>query len=161
MDLTLTVNGVRHTVPGVATHENLLHVLRERIGCTGAKNACEEGRCGSCTVHLDGAAVCACVVPAGQAEGAAVVTVEALAFGGRLSLLQQAFLDAGAVQCGFCTPGMLMCLDELLSTEPNPSEERIRHRLLGNLCRCTGYQKIIEGALLAVARGAAVAGREP
>ncbi|MEV0644098.1 (2Fe-2S)-binding protein [Phytomonospora sp. NPDC050363] len=152
MNLTATVNGVSRTVEDVRPHESLLHVLRERLGLTGAKNACEQGECGSCTVRLDGDAVCACLVPAGQADGAVVVTVEGLAQGGRLCAAQDCFLKAGGVQCGFCTPGLLMSLDHLLERNPDPSEADIREGLAGNLCRCTGYQKIVEAAGMAAER---------
>lgn len=152
MNVTLTVNGEARTVEGVRAHENLLHLLRARLGLTGAKNACEQGECGSCTVRMDGRAVCACLVPAGQAEGADVRTVEGLAGEDRLAATQACFLRAGAVQCGFCTPGLLMSLGELLDDEPDPGEDVVRERIAGNLCRCTGYQKIVEAARLAASR---------
>ena len=186
MRLTLTVNGRRREAEDVWPGESLLFVLRERLGLPGTKNACEQGECGSCTVRLDGRLVCACLVAAGQAEGCEVVTVEGLpayarrrARGGPgvvepggavagagqatapgaaadLTPAQRAFLDAGAVQCGFCTPGLVMAADALLERNPSPSEADIREALSGNLCRCTGYEKIIEAVRLAAARGAAV-----
>lgn len=176
MRVTFTVNGRRHEADDVWEGESLLYVLRERLGLPGSKNACEQGECGSCTVRLDGAPVCACLVAAGQAEGREVITVEGLAEyagrraaavggaaggggdGGRpgdgvgLSPVQQAFVDAGAVQCGFCTPGLLVAADELLERLPSPSDQDIREALSGNLCRCTGYETILDAVRLAAAR---------
>lgn len=215
MRVTLTVNGRRRRVEDVWAGESLLFVLRERLGLPGAKNACEQGECGSCTVRMDGDVVCACLVAAGQAEGREVVTVEGLGEYARrrargrpvaqpagpargdgtgpadpttaepgatahgavrrsdqsacaadppdgpateaagtspLSPVQQAFLDAGAVQCGFCTPGLLVAADALLEREPHPSEADIREALSGNLCRCTGYERIVEAVRLAATR---------
>ncbi|MGC5360215.1 (2Fe-2S)-binding protein [Streptomyces sp. DT24] len=195
MRVTFTVNGRRHEADDVWEGESLLHVLRERMGLPGSKNACEQGECGSCTVRLDGVPVCSCLVAAGQAEGREIVTVEGLAdlaahraarraarhhgtghaaggtgpdetarrqarpdggqsglAGGELAPIQQAFIDAGAVQCGFCTPGLLVAADELLEREPEPSDADIREALSGNLCRCTGYEKILDAVRLAAAR---------
>ena len=135
--------------------ESLLYVLRERLGLAGSKNACEQGECGSCTVSLDGVTACACLVAAGQAHGREVRTVEGLADGERLGEVQQAFLDAGAVQCGFCTPGLLVQADDLLSHRAAPSDAEIREALAGNLCRCTGYEKIMDAVRLAAERKAA------
>ncbi|MDT0344069.1 (2Fe-2S)-binding protein [Streptomyces litchfieldiae] len=150
MRVNLTVNGRPRTADDVWEGESLLYVLRERLGLPGAKNACEQGECGSCTVRLDGDLVCACLVAAGQAEGREVVTVEGLAGdGAQLAPVQRAFVDAGAVQCGFCTPGLLMAADELLAREPEPSDADIREALSGNLCRCTGYEKILDAVRLA------------
>ena len=158
----LHVNGDERQVSDAWVGESLLYVLRERLGLPGAKNACEQGECGSCTVYLDGLPVCACLVAAGQADGADVVTVEGLrpgASGGSatgdddLDRVQRAFLDAGAVQCGFCTPGLVVAVHDLLARVPDPSDLEIREALAGNLCRCTGYEKIIEAVHLA-ARGA-------
>src|SRR5208282_178495 len=118
--------------------ESLLYVLRERLGLPGSKNACEQGECGSCTVYLDGVPVCACLVAAGQAAGRNIVTVEGLASGDDLHPLQRAFLRTGAVQCGFCTPGLIVAAHDLLSRIPQPSDLQIREALAGNLCRCTG-----------------------
>ena len=145
MRLQCTVNGERRQVDGVWEGESLLYVLRERMGLPGSKNACEQGECGSCSVYLDGTLVCACLVLAGQAEGAEVVTVEGLAPGDEeLHPIQDAFLAAGAVQCGFCTPGLIVATHDLLRRNPLPSEPEIREALAGNLCRCTGYEKILE-----------------
>ena len=152
MNVTATVNGVTRTAEGVRPHESLLHLLRERLGLKGAKNACEQGECGSCTVRLDGRAVCACLVPAVQADGADVRTVEGLAASPRTRAMQECFLRTGAVQCGFCTPGLLLSLAEVLDADPEPDEDAIREGLAGNLCRCTGYQKIVEAAQLAASR---------
>src|SRR5262249_61851502 len=132
--------------------ESLLYVLRERLGLPGSKNACEQGECGSCTVYLDEVVVCACLVAAGQAQGRAVRTVEGLTGGGALDAVQQAFLDAGAVQCGFCTPGLVVAADDLLRRVPRPVDAEIREALAGNLCRCTGYEKILDAVRLAAER---------
>jgi carbon-monoxide dehydrogenase small subunit len=150
--VTCTVNGEQRFADDVWPGESLLHVLRERMGLPGSKNACEQGECGSCTVLLDGVAVCACLVAAGQAEGRDVVTVEGLADGDALDPVQQAFLDAGAVQCGFCTPGLVVAVHDLLERDPSPSDTDVREALAGNLCRCTGYEKILDAVRLASAR---------
>jgi carbon-monoxide dehydrogenase small subunit len=149
--LTCTVNGEPREADGLWEGESLLHVLRERLGLPGAKNACEQGECGSCSVYLDGQLVCSCLVLAGQAEGREVTTVEGLAPEGELSGIQEAFLQAGAVQCGFCTPGLIVATDDLLSRNPSPTDAEIREALAGNLCRCTGYEKILD-AVRAAAR---------
>jgi carbon-monoxide dehydrogenase small subunit len=149
MRVTTTVNGTEHSVDDVWPGESLLYVLRERMGLPGAKNACEQGECGSCTVYLDGEPVCACLVAAGQAIGRDVITVEGLADGESLHPVQQAFVECGAVQCGFCTPGFVMAARDLLARMPEPSEHDIREGLAGNLCRCTGYQKIVDAVHLA------------
>jgi carbon-monoxide dehydrogenase small subunit len=155
MRVTFTVNGRPQQADDVWEGESLLYVLRERLGLPGSKNACEQGECGSCTVRLDGVPVCACLVAAGQAEGRRVDTVEGLAGpDGELAPVQQAFVDAGAVQCGFCTPGLLVAADELLERHPSPSDADIREALSGNLCRCTGYEKILDAVRLAAARAA-------
>ncbi|MBC2877557.1 MULTISPECIES: (2Fe-2S)-binding protein [Streptomyces] len=158
MRVNMTVNGRQRRADDVWEGESLLYVLRERLGLPGSKNACEQGECGSCTVRLDGVPVCACLVAAGQAEGRDVVTVEGLAAragvpDGHLSPVQEAFVDAGAVQCGFCTPGLLVAADDLLARDPDPSDADIREALSGNLCRCTGYEKILDAVRLAAARG--------
>jgi carbon-monoxide dehydrogenase small subunit len=153
MRVSCTVNGEERMADDVWPGESLLYVLRERLGLPGAKNACEQGECGSCTVYLDGVPVCACLVAAGQAEGRQVVTVEGLSDGDTLHRVQEAFIAAGAVQCGFCTPGLVVATHDLLARDPDPSDADIREALAGNLCRCTGYQKIIEAVHLA-ARGA-------
>ncbi|WP_328912747.1 MULTISPECIES: (2Fe-2S)-binding protein [unclassified Streptomyces] len=153
MRVNFTVNGRPQHADDVWEGESLLYVLRERMGLPGSKNACEQGECGSCTVRLDGVPVCSCLVAAGQAEGREVVTVEGLAGpDGELSTVQQAFVEAGAVQCGFCTPGLLVTADELLERNPEPTDGDIREALSGNLCRCTGYEKILDAVRLAAAR---------
>ncbi|MGW2641182.1 (2Fe-2S)-binding protein [Streptomyces sp. NPDC001348] len=173
MRVNFTVNGRPRQADDVWEGESLLYVLRERLGLPGSKNACEQGECGSCTVRLDGVPVCSCLVAAGQVEGREVVTVEGLAdlaeqrscgtaraagtdsrtgAGPRLAPIQQAFVDAGAVQCGFCTPGLLVAADEMLERNPDPTDEDIREALSGNLCRCTGYEKIMDAVRLAAAR---------
>ena len=149
MRVTCTVNGEERTADDVWPGESLLYVLRERLGLPGAKNACEQGECGSCTVYLDGVPVCSCLVAAGQAEGREVVTVEGLAEGERLDPVQEAFVTAGAVQCGFCTPGLVVAAHDLLQRDPDPTDADIREALAGNLCRCTGYEKILDAVRLA------------
>jgi aerobic carbon-monoxide dehydrogenase small subunit len=158
MRVTATVNGAEHQADDVWPGESLLFVLRERMGLPGSKNACEQGECGSCTVYLDGILVCACLVAAGQADGRDIVTVEGLASGGALHPVQQAFIDAGAVQCGFCTPGLLVAAHDLLARDPDPADADIREALAGNLCRCTGYESILAAVRLAAERLAAVPG---
>ncbi|RKE06577.1 (2Fe-2S)-binding protein [Catellatospora citrea] len=153
MRLTCTVNGTTRTADDVWPGESLLYVLRERLGLAGSKNACEQGECGSCTVYLDGTAVCACLVAAGQAAGRDVRTVEGLAPEGELDPVQRAFLQAGAVQCGFCTPGLIVSVHDLLARVPKPTDPQIREALAGNLCRCTGYEKIMDAVRLAAAGG--------
>ncbi|MEU3183630.1 (2Fe-2S)-binding protein [Streptomyces sp. NPDC006923] len=182
MRVSFRVNGRPQEADDVWEGESLLHVLRERMGLPGSKNACEQGECGSCTVRLDGVPVCSCLVAAGQAEGRDVMTVEGLAdYAGQregagaagtslrdaqhwradgagagedagLSPVQRAFIDAGAVQCGFCTPGLLVTADEMLERNPSPTDADIREALSGNLCRCTGYEKILDAVRLAAAR---------
>jgi aerobic carbon-monoxide dehydrogenase small subunit len=143
-----TINGGERAAD-VPPATSLLTLLRDELGLTGSKNACEQGECGSCSVWLDGELVCSCLVAAVQANGADVRTVEALAGNGGLHPVQEAFLDAGAVQCGFCTPGLVVAVADLLAREPHPSNETIREALAGNLCRCTGYQKIVDAVRLA------------
>jgi aerobic carbon-monoxide dehydrogenase small subunit len=152
MRVTCTVNGEPRDADDVWEGESLLYVLRERLGLPGSKNACEQGECGSCSVYLDGTLVCACLVLAGQAEGAEIVTVEGLAGAGELHPVQQAFVETGAVQCGFCTPGLVVAAHDLLEREPRPSDAQIREALAGNLCRCTGYEKILDAVRLAAER---------
>ena len=152
MRLQLRLNGERREVDGVWEGESLLYVLRERLGHPGSKNACEQGECGSCSVYLEGELVCACLVLAGQAEGRDVVTVEGLSAGDELHPIQQAFLEAGAVQCGFCTPGLIVATHDLLQRREAPTEAEIREALAGNLCRCTGYEKIVDAVKLAATR---------
>ena len=152
MRVTARVNGQTQEADDVWEGESLLYVLRERMGLPGSKNACEQGECGSCTVYLDGLPVCACLVAAGQAEVREVVTVEGLADPETLHPVQQAFLETGAVQCGFCTPGLLVATHYLLARNPQPSDPEIREVLAGNLCRCTGYEKILDAVRLAARR---------
>ena len=145
MRIDFTVNGAPRVAEDVWEGESLLYVLRERLGLYGSKNACEQGECGSCSVYLDGTLVCSCLVLGGQANGREVVTVEGVD-GARV---QEAFVDAGAVQCGFCTPGLIVATHDLLRRSPHPSDEEIREALAGNICRCTGYVKIIDAVRLA------------
>jgi carbon-monoxide dehydrogenase small subunit len=154
MRVTATINGQRQEADDVWEGESLLYVLRERMGLPGSKNACEQGECGSCTVYLDGVPVCACLVAAGQVEGREVVTVEGLADADGLHPVQQAFVDNGAVQCGFCTPGLLVQTHALLADNPSPTDPEIREALAGNLCRCTGYEKILDAVRAAAAQTA-------
>ena len=150
MRLTCTVNGEQRQADLDWEGESLLYVLRERLGLPGSKNACEQGECGSCSVLLDGVLVCACLVLAAQAEGKELVTVEGLAPNDDdLDPVQQAFVDAGAVQCGFCTPGLIMATHDLLDRSPDPEDGEIREALAGNLCRCTGYEKILDAVRIA------------
>jgi carbon-monoxide dehydrogenase small subunit len=150
MRIELTVNSEQCEAE-VWEGESLLYVLRERLGCPGSKNACEQGECGSCSVLLDGKLACACLVLAAQAEGHDVVTVEGLGEDGRLHRVQEAFVAAGAVQCGFCTPGLVVATADLLERNSAPSDDEIREALSGNLCRCTGYAKIFDAVRLAAA----------
>ncbi|SNR64314.1 carbon-monoxide dehydrogenase small subunit [Haloechinothrix alba] len=153
MRLNLTINGAQHTADDVWPGESLLYVLRERLGLAGSKNACEQGECGSCTVYLDGVPACSCLVAAGQAAGHEVVTVEGIGGGeDELHPVQEAFVDAGAVQCGFCTPGLIVAAHNLVERTGEPSDEEIREELAGNLCRCTGYEKILDAVRLAASR---------
>jgi aerobic carbon-monoxide dehydrogenase small subunit len=152
MRIELTVNGTAQEADDVWAGESLLYVLRERMGLPGSKNACEQGECGSCTVYLDGLPVCACLVAAGQAQGRSVTTVEGLADGDSLHPVQQAFVECGAVQCGFCTPGLVVSTHDLLQRNPAPSDPEIREALAGNLCRCTGYEKIMDAVRDAAGR---------
>lgn len=152
MRVELNVNGTDHVVDDVWELESLLTMLRENLGLRGTKNACEQGECGSCSVYLDGDLVCSCLVAAAQADGSTVVTIEGLGLDdGELHPVQRAFLEAGGVQCGFCTPGMIMAVDALLKADPDPSDLTIREELSGNLCRCTGYQKIVDAVVMAAA----------
>ena len=151
MRIQLTVNGERKETE-VWEGESLLFALRERLGLPGSKNACEQGECGSCSVLLDGTLVCACLVLAGQADGHHVVTVEGLAQDGQLHRVQEAFAETGAVQCGFCTPGLIVATADLLARNPAPSEDEMREAHSGNLCRCTGYAKIFDAVRLAASR---------
>ncbi|MFI6099958.1 (2Fe-2S)-binding protein [Lentzea sp. NPDC051213] len=152
MRVNVTVNGDQRQADDVWEGESLLFMLRERLGLPGSKNACEQGECGSCTVYLDDVPVCACLVAAGQAQDRSVRTVEGLADGDALDPVQEAFVEAGAVQCGFCTPGLVVAAHDLLDRVPSPSDPEIREALAGNLCRCTGYEKILDAVRLAATR---------
>ena len=151
MTISLTVNGTVRTLD-VQTHNSLLEVLRDRLNLTGTKECCAEGECGSCTVLLNGRAVNACLVLAAECDGENVATIEGLALHGQLDPVQQAFVESGAVQCGFCIPGMVVAAKYLLSTNPSPSKDEIKEGLAGNLCRCAGYSRIIQAVELAAAR---------
>jgi len=151
MRVKLLVNGERREMD-VWEGESLLYALRERLALPGSKNACEQGECGSCSVLLDRTLVCACLVLAAQADGREVVTVEGLAADGRLHPVQEAFVETGAVQCGFCTPGLVVATADLLAHNPDPGDDEIREALSGNLCRCTGYAKIFDAVRLAASR---------
>ncbi|MGC7094705.1 (2Fe-2S)-binding protein [Amycolatopsis lurida] len=157
MRVNVTVNGEHRRADNVWEGESLLYLLRERLGLPGSKNACEQGECGSCTVYLDGVPACACLVAAGQAEGREVRTVEGLADGDDLDPVQESFVEHGAVQCGFCTPGLLVAAHDLIERNNEPSDAEIREALAGNLCRCTGYEKILDAVRLAAARKAEAA----
>jgi carbon-monoxide dehydrogenase small subunit len=148
MRISLVVNGEPRDAE-VWEGESLLFALRERLGLPGTKNACEQGECGSCSVLLDGTLVCACLVLAAQADGHEIVTVEGLADGDTLHPVQEAFVETGAVQCGFCTPGLVVAAADLLAQNPRPTDDEIREALSGNLCRCTGYAKILDAVRLA------------
>ena len=150
MRVCVTVNGVPRTADDVWPGESLLFMLRERLALPGSKNACEQGECGACTVLMNGLPVCSCLVAAPQADGATVVTVEGLApSDGELHPVQEAFVAAGAVQCGFCTPGLVVAVADLLARNPAPNDEQTREALAGNLCRCTGYEKILDAVRMA------------
>ena len=153
MKISLRVNGGRRETE-IWEGESLLFALRERLGLPGSKNACEQGECGSCSVLLDGTLVCACLVLAAQADGHDLVTVEGLAQDERLHPVQEVFAETGAVQCGFCTPGLIVATVDLLERDPDPSDDEIREALSGNLCRCTGYAKILDAVRLAAGSGA-------
>lgn len=148
MTITLIVNGTPRTIEA-ETHHSLLESLRDALNLTGTKECCAEGECGACTVLLNGRAVNSCLVLAVECDGEAVTTVEGLAADGQLDPLQQAFVETGAVQCGFCIPGMIVAARYLLSTTPSPSEDEIKEGLAGNLCRCAGYSRIIQAVALA------------
>jgi carbon-monoxide dehydrogenase small subunit len=139
---TLTINGLKREVKDSWIGESLLYVLRERLGLPGAKGACEQGECGSCTVMVDGAAVCSCLVLAASAIESDIKTVEGLAPDGSLTDVQQSFIDNGAVQCGFCTPGLIVAIHNLLDSRPAPTDLEVREAISGNICRCTGYGRI-------------------
>ena len=151
MRISLTVNG-EHREADLWGGESLLTLLRDTLELPGSKNACEQGECGSCSVVLDGELVCACLVLAAQADGHEVRTVEGLADGDELHPVQEAFVEAGAVQCGFCTPGLVVAVADLLERSPQPSDDEVREALSGNVCRCTGYVKIFDAVRLAAER---------
>ena len=146
---SLLVNGNSYQVVDGHPSESLLWVLRERLELSGSKNACEEGECGSCTVLVDGEIVCSCLVLAASAVGREITTIEGLGSEDEISDVQKAFVDAGAVQCGFCTPGLLVAIDQLLNTDPDPDDLTVREAISGNLCRCTGYGRILEAVRIA------------
>ena len=148
---TLKINGTEHHISDAWIGESLLYVLRERLGLPGSKGACEQGECGSCTVYIDGAAVCSCLVMAASAVESEIATVEGLNADGSLTDVQEAFVTEGAVQCGFCTPGLVMAVHHLLDSNANPTELEMKEALSGNICRCTGYGRILE-AVKVVAR---------
>jgi carbon-monoxide dehydrogenase small subunit len=152
--VTVTVNGVEH-IESVEPRTLLVHLLRERLNLTGTHVGCDTSNCGACTVWLDGDAVKSCTVLAVQADGCEVTTIEGIAEDGQLHPMQQAFYEQHGLQCGYCTPGMVMAAIKLLEANPNPSEHEIRHGLEGNLCRCTGYQNIVS-AVQAAAQGVTV-----
>jgi aerobic carbon-monoxide dehydrogenase small subunit len=151
MKISLTVNGEKRETE-IWAGESLLYALRERLGLPGSKNACEQGECGSCSVLMDGTLVCACLVLAAQADGHELVTVEGLGGNGELHHVQAAFAETGAVQCGFCTPGLIVATVDLLARNVQPSDDEIREALSGNVCRCTGYAKIFDAVRLAAGR---------
>lgn len=146
--LSLTINGEAHEVLA-PPHRTLLDVLRADLGLIGTKENCLEAECGVCTVLLDGAAVNSCILLAAQCQGRSIVTIEGLAAPGQMHPLQRAFIDHGAVQCGYCIPGMILAARAFLDENPSPSEDEVRQALVGNLCRCTGYQKIVEAVMSA------------
>jgi len=149
---TFNINGQKH-VAAIEAHDTLLDVLREKIRLTGTKRGCDVGDCGACTVLLDGQPVNACLTLAGTVGDRAITTIEGLSGDGGLSHVQQAFVDAGAVQCGFCTPGLIVSIGSLLESDPDPSELAVREAISGNLCRCTGYGRVVEAVHLAATRG--------
>jgi aerobic carbon-monoxide dehydrogenase small subunit len=142
MDVAITVNGVRREAD-LEPRTLLVDFIRDHVALTGTKIACDTSQCGACTVHLDGKAVKSCTVLAVQADGAAVTTIEGLASNGALHAMQEAFREKHGLQCGYCTPGMIMAAVDLLAASPQPTDEEIRHALEGNLCRCTGYENIV------------------
>ena len=146
----LTVNGTKHEVRDAWVGESLLYVLRERLGLPGSKGACEQGECGSCTVIMDGQAVCSCLVMAATAIDSEITTVEGLTKEGTLTAVQDAFITEGGVQCGFCTPGLVVAIEHLLANNPEPTDLEIKESISGNICRCTGYGRIFEAVATAV-----------
>ena len=154
----ITVNDEEHDLL-VQPAKTLLDLLRHELGLTGTKKGCDEGDCGACTVIVDGKVVTACLVLAVEVDGARITTIEGLQEGDALHPIQQAFVDSGAVQCGFCTPGLILTTKALLDEIPNPSEDEIKHYLEGNLCRCTGYAKILDAVKIAIGQVACQEGR--
>lgn len=150
MTISITINGVARAID-VEPQDTLLDMLRDRLSLTGTKECCAEGECGACTILLNGRAVNSCLVLAVECDGESVETIEALAANGRLDPVQQAFIDTGAVQCGFCIPGMIMAARYLLATTPHPTDDEIKEGLAGNLCRCAGYSRIVRAVALAAA----------
>ena len=150
--ITITVNGGRERLD-VPSNMTLLQLLREKLALTGTKNACSAGECGACTILMNGQPVNSCMVLAVEADGAEVVTVEGLADDGQLTPIQEAFMEHNAVQCGFCTPGVLISAHALLKRNPHPTEDEIKSAMVGNLCRCTGYLRIIEAVQTAAEKG--------
>lgn len=148
MQISLTVNGEKRTLD-ITPYTRLLDLLREDLGLTGAKEGCGKGECGACTVIMNGELTPSCLVPAPQADGAEIITIEGLKSGDKLHPIQQSFIEAGAVQCGFCIPGMVLAGKRLLDKNPSPTEKEVRYGLAGNICRCTGYAKIIEAVMMA------------
>ena len=148
--VTCTVNGEEHSVLA-DTRDTLLDLLRERIGLTGTKEGCGNGNCGTCTVIVDGAAVNACLMLAREAPGRDIVTIEGVSLGGKLHPVQEALVQHGGTQCGFCTPGIVLSAKALLDTNPSPTAQQVRHAIAGNICRCTGYDKIVDAVLAAAA----------
>ncbi len=146
----LTVNGQKRQVRDAWVGESLLYVLRERLGLPGSKGACEQGECGSCTVIMDGQAVCSCLVMAATAIDSKITTVEGLTQDDSLTAVQDAFITEGGVQCGFCTPGLIVAIEHLLDNNPDPSQLEVKEAISGNICRCTGYGRIFEAVNTAV-----------
>jgi aerobic carbon-monoxide dehydrogenase small subunit len=155
MSYTIRVNGEQHTVAEGWIGESLLYVLRERLGLPGSKNACEQGECGSCSVVLDDELVCSCLVLAAACDGRTVSTIEGLGSDGTLSDVQRAFVEAGAIQCGFCTPGLVITIEDLLDRHHAPDELEVREAISGNLCRCTGYGRILDAVARVIAERSA------
>jgi len=151
ISITLNVNDNEYEVM-VAPYQTLCDVLRDKLGFTEVKNSCYSGECGACTVLVDGKAVCSCLMLAAQADGRKIITVRGLSTDGELHPLQKKFIEHGAVQCGYCTPGMLLAAKALLDSNPQPSEEEVRMAISGNICRCTGYQQIVEAIMAAAAK---------
>ncbi len=151
-DITLKVNEEEYEI-SVTPKETLLEVLRERLGFLDVKCSCNEGECGACTVLLNGRAICSCLMLAVQANGKAITTIKGIAEFGELHPLQKNFIEHGAVQCGYCTPGMILSAKEFLDNKPNPTENEVREAISGNLCRCTGYQQIVEAIMATAEKG--------